>query len=260
MVADLLERGYALFPHDSALAAWVRAVRPAAQAAIEDEELRAKWLVCKGTWFVGVDALANDASGSVDGSGPLTGAAIEVAQGLFGSLALHPAQLSVVWPGYPQPRDGESEAAFRFRLKRDAAHLDGIKAQGPERKRFIDELHAWILGVPLNETAAGASPMVIWDGSHEVMRRGLLGALEEVPESRWHEVDLTAAYQAARREVFETCQRVELHARPGEAYLLHRLCLHGVAPWRAGADEAGRVVAYFRPELPGGVGKWLRAP
>ena len=99
--------------------------------------------------------------------------------------------------------------------------------------------------------------MVVWEGSHEIMRARLLAALEGIGEADWLQSDLTAAYMAARREAFEHCRRVELPARPGEAYVLHRLCLHGVAPWRKG--EAPRMVAYFRPGMPGGAGAWLRA-
>ncbi len=49
------------------------------------------------------------------------------------------------------------------------------------------------------------------------------------------DVDITDAYTAARKRVFETCPRVALPGRPGQAVLLHRLSLHGVAPWRDGA-------------------------
>ncbi|WP_322866263.1 hypothetical protein U5922_008695 [Aquicoccus sp. G2-2] len=75
----------------------------------------------------------------------------------------------------------------------------------------------------------------------------------------WGTVDVTRAYKVARREVFETCRRVELVAGPGEAYVLHRLALHGVAPWSGAATGDGRMVAYFRPEMPGGVEAWLSA-
>jgi len=49
--------------------------------------------------------------------------------------------------------------------------------------------------------------------------------------------------------------------RPGEATLLHRLTLHGVAPWAAGvtAPPEGRIIAYFRP-LMGTVQDWLLNP
>ncbi|MDU8928928.1 hypothetical protein RXV86_16160 [Alisedimentitalea sp. MJ-SS2] len=256
MVGGFAEKGYCRFGFDPALKSWAEAALPLARAAVADPEQRARWLVCQGTWFVGVDALPNGGDGAI-GDVPLAGEAIEFAEGLFGALPLHPAQVSVVWPGYPRPRQGESEAAFRYREKRDAAHLDGVKASGADRRRRIEEAHGWILGIPLNEAGAGASPLVVWDGSHKVMRARLLAALNGMDEAGWGEVDVTEAYQAARQEVFETCARIELAAKPGEAYLLHRLSLHGVAPWRQGPDE-GRMVAYFRPEMPGGVAEWLK--
>ena len=72
-----------------------------------------------------------------------------------------------------------------------------------------------------------------------------------IDAASWAEVDVTEVYQAARRQVFERCKRVSVHAQPGEAYVVHRLALHGVTPWQSGADapEEGRIIAYFRPEL-----------
>lgn len=261
MVAGFAERGFCRFGFDPALMAWVRAARDPARAALADLALRDRWLVCDGTWFVGVDALDNDETGAI-GSVPLAGAAATFAHSLFGTLPLHRAQVSAVLPGYPRPREGESEAAFRFRRRRDAAHIDGLKPFGAERRRRIDELHGWILGIPLSETGPGAAPMVVWEGSHTMMRAALLDALQGIDPSGWPGVDLTAPYHAARRAVFESCARVELAAQPGEAYLVHRLCLHGVAPWAEGARAGpeGRMIAYFRPEMPGGPEAWLRAP
>ena len=59
--------------------------------------------------------------------------------------------------------------------------------------------------------------------------------------------------------MFETCRRVTVPAQPGEAYLVHRLALHGVAPWEDGAEapEEGRMIVYFRPEFPAGGRDWL---
>ena len=107
-----------------------------------------------------------------------------------------------------------------------------------------------------------AAPVVVWEGSHTIMRRAFAAALAGHAEADWPEVDVTDAYHAARREVFDTCRRVTIPARPGEAYVIHRLALHGVAPWAegAGAEAEGRAIAYFRPELPGGIGDWLAAP
>jgi hypothetical protein len=58
--------------------------------------------------------------------------------------------------------------------------------------------------------------------------------------------------------VFRRCRRVDLPARPGEATLLHRLTIHGVAPWAEGAEAPpeGRIVAYFRP-LMARVSDWI---
>lgn len=257
-MADLAGDGWVTFPTDPALLDWVKAALPRARAAVADPVQRATGLVCEGTWFVGVDALDNDAEGMV-ADVPLRGAARDAAEALFGPLPLHRAQVSVVWPGYPRPRDGESDAAFRFRQKRDGAHLDGLLPEGPERRRFFREPHAWILGLPLTACGPGASPLVVWRGSHHVLRRALLQASDGYPPASWSDIDLTEAYTAARAEVFATCERVELQARPGEAYLLHRLVLHGVAPWKEGAEAPsdGRMVAYFRPLLPGGAARSL---
>ena len=76
-----------------------------------------------------------------------------------------------------------------------------------------------------------------------------------------HGEDVTDAYTAARRKVFGTCRRVTVAARPGESYLAHRLCLHGVAPWAENAGREGmRAIAYFRPDpFPGASAEWWLA-
>lgn len=261
MVNSFFTRGWAGFGPDPRVTAWAAHALDAARVAVTDPKL-AHWHVCEGTWFIGVDALPNDASGRIGASAPLTGPAVEFIEAHIGPLPpLHRAQLSVIRPGYPKPRDGESAAAFRYRQRRDAAHLDGLKAEGPDRRRHIAEPHSFILGLPLTETSPDAAPMVVWEGSHEILRAALTEALADHDPKDWDRVDVTEPYQTARKQVFETCRRVPLHARPGEAYLLHRLALHGVAPWAAGAKapEEGRMVAYFRPPMPGGAVDWLRA-
>jgi hypothetical protein len=172
---------------------------------------------------------------------------------------LHPAQVSIVKPGYPKPRDGETEAGFGYRLRRDAAHVDGLRLNRETGARFCEEYHQFILGIPLNAADAAASPMVFWEGSHRIMQAALAEALSTHPRTHWHEVDITEPYKAARRRVFETCERVVLTAKPGEAYVIHRHLLHGVAPWGEDAVAApdGRVIAYFRPEMPGGITEWI---
>lgn len=259
---DLAARGWAAFGHDPELALWADRAKAAALERMAEPAHRAEWLQCEGTWFVGVDTLPNDASGAVAGSGPLPGPGHAVARALHGSLPLHAGQVSVVWPGYPRPRKGEGEAAFRYRRDRDAAHVDGLLPIGTGRRRMLKERHAYILGLPLSRAGEDASPLVVWEGSHEIMRAAFAQALHGIPPARWGEVDLTDTYKAARRDAFARCARVPLPVGPGEAVLVHRLALHGVAPWREGAEAPpeGRMIAYFRPEFEGADDRWLRAP
>lgn len=252
------QRGWLRFPYDPQLADWATAARRAGQAAAQDPK-HAHWWQCGDTWFVGVDVLENYTSGAVDGV-ELSQTLLQHLSTLFGDLPdFHPAQVSIIKPGYPKPRDGETEAAFGYRLKRDAAHVDGLRLNRGTGARTCDEYHQFILGLPLNEASATASPMVLWDGSHHIMQRALAAALAEHPRADWPKVDISEPYKAARRDVFETCARIELAARPGEAYVIHRHLLHGVAPWGPGAtaDPEGRMIAYFRPEMVGGLGDWI---
>ncbi len=242
-------QGWARIGFDPRIAAWAAAALPLARAAMatSDEPWR-----CGGTWFVGVDALPNGPDGRM-GHSPFPWEALPLAP-----LPLHRAQLSVVRPGYPQPSEEESDAAFGFRLRRDAAHLDGLLPVGTARRRMVKEPHGWILGLPLNECGAGASPLVVWEGSPRIIHSALCAAFAGHDPADWGAVDVTEAYAAARAEVFRLCRRVELPGRPGEATLLHRLAVHGVAPWAAGAEAPaeGRIIAYFRPQLTS-VADWL---
>jgi hypothetical protein len=235
-------------PHP-AIAAWADAAR---HAGLQTLATTTETWRCGGTWFVGVDALPNTPDGAINGT-PFPWDALPLPP-----EPLHPAQLSVIRPGYPQPSPDESPAAFAFRRDRDAAHLDGLLPIGPDKRRMVKEPHSWILGLPLNATTA--SPLTVWEGSHALIRAALLKALMPHPPETWGDIDITDAYQQARREVFAICRRIELPARPGEATLLHRLTLHGVAAWKP-QDEAppeGRMIAYFRPQL-AAVKAWLTA-
>lgn len=244
-MTGLFERGWCRFAADARSLAWAAAARRAATRVLADQAMRDRWLQCEGTWFVGVDALPSDAAGAVDGV-TLGGPAIDA----LGALpSLHPAQLSVVFPGYPKPRAGEGEAAFRYRRDRAAAHVDGITVDAA-RRRFVTEPHGWILGIGLTEADPTAAPLVVWEGSPAVIRAGLRETVHG---------DVTEAYTVARRQCFETCRPVTLALQPGEAVLLHRLTLHGIAPWAEGAETAaeGRMTAYFRPVLSPDLTEWL---
>ncbi len=255
MVMDALtERSFAVLPADPRTAKWAEAAREAARKVTADPEMQAKWLRHDRTWFVGVDALPTGPDGEI-GKVPLHGSW----EGIVPTIhPLHPAQLSVVYRGYPGRDAGESDAAHRFRARRDAAHLDGLLAEGPDKRRHLREPHAYILGIAL--TQARACPLVVWEGSHEIIRDAFMTAFAGLPPAMWADIDVTEVYKDARAEVFEMCHRTEVPLEPGQAVLVHRLAIHGVAPWQAGQTipDEGRMMAYFRPCFPD-PRDWLRA-
>ena len=238
--------GWRVFPSEARLAAWLGHVRPHAERAVA---ANGEWLRHDGTWFAGVDVLPNDPDGRVAGGPPLACAALEAA----GRLRLHKGQVSVTYPGYPGRDSDESAAAHRFRRDRDAAHLDGLLPVGPDRRRMIREPHAWILGLPLSPMRRTNAPLVVWEGSQDILRAALVDALAGYPPEAWPDIDVTEAYQAARRRCFDVCARVEIEAMPGEAILLHRLIL----AWRGAVDGASRATP-FGDLLPADPARWHR--
>jgi hypothetical protein len=203
----LEQDGYAVFPYASEVAAWAAAAQVTGKAVLKQGgDFRHG-----RTWFVGVDALPNAPDGSVAGvplAGPFQDHVTAPAQ-------WHCAQLSVVFPGYPQQDQGESDAAHRYRRIRDAAHVDGLLPEGPDKRRHLREPHGFILGLPLDDVAA--SPLVVWPGSHLMMREAFAAVYTGIPPAQWGDLDVTEAYQTARRKVFDSCARVEVQARPGPA-------------------------------------------
>lgn len=262
LAKQFFERGWCRFDFDRELLGWVEAALMSARATMDDPR-QAKWLRYQGTWFAGVNALPNDALGAVGCSGPLRGAAvafIERELGLSG-FAWDAAQVSVCYPGYPQPMAGESPGRTRYRREFDAAHVDGLLPEGAERRRHLREHHGFILGIPMVAFDAAAAPFVLWEGSQEIMRAAFARRFSGLAPEHWGEQDITDAYHAARKQAFAECNRVEVHARPGEAFIAHRLVLHGMAPWREGAlaGDDGRMICYFRPD-PFGPHRWLNDP
>ena len=231
--------GFVVFDQDSRVRAWAQAAH---QAALEVLETPGDMRHGK-TWRVGVDELPNAADGSIGGIG---------LQGPWERFVSppaewHQAQLSIVYRGYPMQDPTDTDAAHGYRLRRDAAHVDGLLPEGPSKRRHLREPHAFVLGLPLNDVAA--SPLVVWRGSHQIMTAAFQSCFADVRPEAWGDVDVTEAYQAARRQVFSACERIEVPVSPGQATLVHRHLLHGVAPWADGvADrDEGRMIAYFRP-------------
>ena len=258
---EFLQQGFLTFPAEAAVSRWAAAARPAAAAAARDPA-QAHWLRCGGTWFVGVDALPNDAEGRVGGGPPLAGAAMDFIRGELGlSLPLHRAQVSVCYPGYPKPSPEESEAAFGFRLKRDAAHVDGLLAEGPEKRRCLKEPHAYVLGLALTEQSADAAPLTVWEGSH------LLDARRCSQDSRGPCAGGLARHrphrrlQEARRTVFATCRRITLPP-PGRG----RAAAPPSGPWRGTLGRGRRGIGgwpddrLFQAGVSDARRDWLSAP
>ncbi|WP_299029431.1 hypothetical protein [uncultured Sulfitobacter sp.] len=245
--------GFRIFDYDPDTAAWAKAAIGVARGIADDPANKGPDNLRHGrTWFVGVDALPNDANGAIAGvslKGPW--------QACVPDIPLHRAQLSIIYAGYPRQDTAESDANHRYRHKRAAAHVDGLLPVGPERRRFAQEFHAYILSIPLNDQPA--APTVVWPGSQRIMQAALREAYGRNDPAQ---VDITDVYQAARRQVFETCEPVPLSIGIGQSALLHPFVLHGTAPWGDAPDPTGegRMIAFFRPECIGGAAAWLSMP
>lgn len=239
--------GVCVLPATAEVTRWVAAAAPVARDVLAARRNLPGQTRHGGTWFVGLDALPNAPDGSIGGV-PLTGGwqRIVSAPNLWHPDLWHPAQLSVVFPGYPGRDPDDSDAAHRYRRDRGAAHLDGLHGIGPDKRRFLREPHAFILGLPLDHSRA--APLLVWPGSHTIMGDALRAAVAGRDPGQ---VDLTDAYIAARRTVFDRITPLPLRAGPGDAILLHRHLLHGVDNWRAedGGGSSHRMIAYFRPLL-----------
>lgn len=241
--------GWQKFSFDKARLRWAQRAHQVARRVASDPEMVRLWLQCQGTWFVGVEALPTNIVGQIEDV-PLDAVLGDFLQS-YALAPMPPAQLSIIHEGYPKPRDGESEAGFRYRRDRDAAHVDGLHGLGSPKRRFLKEAHAFVLGVPLNQCDSAASPMVVWEGSHHIMREAFGRCFKAKSPKTWSEIDVTDIYISARKKVFDNCPRRVVHANLGEAYAIHPLTVHGVAPWqeRAIAPKEGRMIAYFRPEF-----------
>ena len=234
--------GFTVFAHDDRVADWAQAAHESAVHVSQDPDVRAANLRHGQTWFVGVDVLPTDPDGSIAGV-PLVGPWTDH---ITAPNTWHRAQLSIVYPGYPKQDQGETDANHRYRITRKAAHVDGLLPIGPQRRRYMREPHAFILGLPLN--VSDASPLVVWPGSHLMMGAALRQAIGDNDPTQ---VDITDAYHAARRMVFERIPPVAVPVESGQSVLLHRHLLHGVDVWHTGATAPpeGRMIAYFRPEF-----------
>ena len=125
------DTGYIKFKYDEQIAKWAQFAGIKGNEILANPNQLAKWLQCEGTWFVGVDVLPNDSQGNfLEVDFPYI---FKVLLDKINLKPYHKAQLSVIFPGYPKPRAGDSVAAFEYRLKRDAAHVDGLLPIGTKK-------------------------------------------------------------------------------------------------------------------------------
>jgi hypothetical protein len=108
--------------------------------------------------------------------------------------------------------------------------------------------HRFIFGVPLVDVDHGSSPMVVWEGSHRLVREAFEAHFAGMPLAARERQDITDFYRELRREIFAKCTKTEITAAPGEAWLVHRQALHGIAPWSGRDTSTPRTIVYFRPE------------
>ena len=256
---SFLDKGWAFFDHDDDVSNWIEHARDPSYQRAQDPVHLEKWSRHQGTWFVGADVLGNDRAGRLPNGPKLAGAPIEFCKTLMDKADFDwgPGQVSICYDGYPKQDPYESDAAHAFRINRDAAHLDGLKPVGTPLRRFFEEYHGFILGLPVNDAPLGASPFVIWEGSHIIIQKFLADHFAGLDPADWPKQDLTDSYKAIRTHIFDTCARKIIHAKPGQAYVAHRFAIHGVAPWAHIGAPDHRSVIYFRPFWGGDKTAWL---
>jgi len=245
------QTGWCKFDFDQRLFDWSISIFDDATEAVHASENQHWWRHQK-TWFVGVNVLENNEFAATSKVSPLQCDALDFLKDQLNASVdqMDRAQISVCLPGYPKVDPQELPAAHRYRVNRDAAHIDGLLHEGPDKQRYAKEYHEYILLIPLTALDHGASPFVVWNNSHTIMQMALHAALKGYPSEQWPNVPITQAYKESRKNIFKCCERVEIQPKIGEAILAHRLLLHGTAPWAKGvkASECGRMFCFFRPQ------------
>ena len=239
---SFFERGWVRFPFDPEIATWVGAARAPAVQTLDDPELRRLWLRCGGTWFAGVNALPNTADGALPEHAvpPLGGRAIEFIARHLGLVRIRMGQgagldlfsrLSATLRRGKRGRIWFSIAPRRCACRRVAP----VRSGPPKNTQRNPWVHPW-------PSADRCTRQRCADGGlRRLATKSCAGRFQNAwrvsrrgtgRRKMW-----TEAYVSARRQCFERCPRVTIPARLGEVYLVHRLCLHGVAPWPVGAAD-----------------------
>ncbi len=248
----LNQNSWAVCEPDKRMLTWIRNAKNTAQQKLKVDGFDKTQLRCGGTWFVGANFLDNDSFGTLN-KVRLEGMAIEAILERYGRLFCEwdRAQISICYPGYPKPSKQETAAAFSFRKNSFGAHVDGILPIGNPKRRYAKEYHAFIFGIPLEDYNQFAAPVVVWEGSHRIIRTFLSRVLLQNGVEKWKNLDITQIYAEARKEALSKCKKKIIHVPLGGCYVLHRLAVHGIMPWkkRGNSEAESRMVAYFRPIL-----------
>ena len=246
------QNSWVVFDQDKAMVDWANEARKSVKKNLSSKVIDKKQLRCGDTWFVGVNFLENNWSGTI-GNVAFNGGAVKAILQRYKELfdEWDKAQVSICFQGYPKKNESETEASFNYRKTHFGAHVDGILPVGKPKRRYAKEHHSFIFGVPLVHYNDSAAPIVVWEGSHHIIRNFLVKKLSSTPSNLWEHEDITKIYNEARREVFLKCKQKQIVVPVGGSYLLHRLALHGVLPWgeKGDSDKEGRMIAYFRPLL-----------
>lgn len=244
--------GWSTVKQDKHLLRWIICAKNTSCKKLFENEVYRSELRCGGTWFVGANYLQNDGSGRLNNVA-FEGKAVDSIMHKYGKFFndWDKAQISICYEGYPKPSKGETLKSFNYRKDKFGAHVDGILPVGKGKRRYAREYHTFILGIPLVNFNEFAAPVVVWEGSHRIVRSFLSQTLLKTPIKVWKDQDITELYHNARRQVFLKCKRKTIIVPLGGSYILHRLTLHGIMPWGqfGKAEDDCRMIAYFRPIL-----------
>ena len=261
--SNFYKNGWCFLDSDIENYQWIEATKVNILNKFEQKEFNISDFRSGSTWFAGVNFLDNGSEGDINGASFSSELWSEI-YGKFGHGIKYwdTAQVSIFWKGYPKKDQSETEKAFKYRLKKYSAHVDGLIPIGSKKRRFAKEFHAFILGIPIMNNRIDSAPLVVWEGSHIIFRNLFRKLYTGLSKKKVSKLDVTEIYQKYRRKVFSTCTFRKVVSQKNQPYILDRHLLHGVIPWNETVNISpmsyqndvfrlnpmfGRIVVYFRP-------------
>ncbi|MDG2474003.1 MAG: hypothetical protein P8M50_01840 [Paracoccaceae bacterium] len=153
---------WAIINEDQLMLDWVANAKKIAKQKFNSNDLDEKQFRCGGTWFVGQNFLKNNLSGKLNNIA-FDGLAVNSILERYGKYykGWDEAQLSICFEGYPRLSDSETSKSFAYRKNNFGAHVDGILPIGESKRRYAQEWHAFIFGIPLVNFNEFAAPVVV---------------------------------------------------------------------------------------------------